>query len=178
MTELFCLQDLNGNGLLEEEELIKLNEKIAMLHYGRDTDRQIVKDKYRDVFRNGLSADGEAVSYDTFRTYMSDVLDKTDSDKPSQEMILEQFVAEARDGREAFRSVSLASASDAPWLPTLLVPPAGYYRGVGARLDKLPAAAMPAVAEDSREASTPRHAASPCKSHATSSTAIACNDAP
>lgn len=177
MIELFCLQDLNGNGLLEEDELIKLNEKIAMLHYGKDTDRQIVKDKYRDVFRNELSVDGEAVSYDTFSVYMSDVLDRLDSDKPSQEMILEQFVAEARLGREAFRLVSLSSASDAPWLPTILVPPAGHSRGVGARLDKMATAAMPAVAEDPCEGSTPSHAGSPCKSHATSSTTTSVNEA-
>jgi len=180
MTELFCLQDLNGNGVLEEAELIKLNEKIAMLHYGKDTDRQVVKDKYRDLFRNELSVDGEAVSYDTFRTYMYHVLDKIDTDKPSQEMILEQFVAEATEGRAAFRLNSLSSVSDAPWLPTILVPPAGgYNRGVGARLEKLPPTAMRAMAEDGQEDSTPSYSGSTCKasSQATSSTATPSDDA-
>lgn len=39
IAELFSLQDLNSDGFLDEEELVKLNEKIAMLHYGRDIDR-------------------------------------------------------------------------------------------------------------------------------------------
>ena len=34
MNSTFRKQDLNGNGVLEEEELIKLNQKIAMMHYG------------------------------------------------------------------------------------------------------------------------------------------------
>merc|ERR1711869_57764 len=47
--ELFYLHDLNGNGLLEELELVKLNEKIAMLHHGMETDRNAVKQKYQGL---------------------------------------------------------------------------------------------------------------------------------
>merc|ERR1712072_546125 len=119
MMTLFRLQDLNGNGVLEEAELIKLNEKIAMLHYGKDTDRQIVRDKYHDIFHTQLSPDGEPVKYPAFRKYMLQTLYELDPDKPSQEMILDGFVIEAKEGREAFRLASLASESDAPWMPSI-----------------------------------------------------------
>merc|ERR1711982_73936 len=117
MAELFQLQDLNGNGVLEETELIKLNEKIAMLHYGKHTDRQSVQAKYRDIFRSRLDAKGDPVTFPTFRDYMLEMLQGIDPDVPSQEMILLQFITEAKEGREAFRLSSLASASDAPWIP-------------------------------------------------------------
>merc|ERR1712072_1577587 len=119
MMTLFRLQDLNGNGVLEEAELIKLNEKIAMLHYGKDTDRQIVRDKYHDIFHTQLSPDGEPVNYPAFREYMLQTLYELDPDKPSQEMILDGFIIEAKEGREAFRLASLAPvASDGPCGPS------------------------------------------------------------
>jgi len=117
LLELFRLHDLNGNGCLEEIELIKLNEKIAMLHYGKDVDKQAVKTKYRDLFRTKLDASGQAVLYPTFRAFMQGVLDGIDPDVEAQEMILEQFIAEARSAREAFYWSSMASESDAPFLP-------------------------------------------------------------
>lgn len=36
--QLFDLQDLDGNGLLDEHELIALNEAIAFLHHGSGFD--------------------------------------------------------------------------------------------------------------------------------------------
>merc|ERR1711865_375442 len=66
MQELFELQDLNKNGVLEEDELIKLNEKIAMLHHGKDTDRSAVKRHYRDEFRNKLDPNGDPVPFPVF----------------------------------------------------------------------------------------------------------------
>lgn len=120
MRELFRLQDLNGNNVLEEEELIKLNEKIAMLHYGKNTDRVAVQDRFRDIFRSQLNASGEPASYTTFRNYMADVLEHMDpGDIAAQEMILEQYINEAKAGRCAFHMDSFSSASDAPWLPRI-----------------------------------------------------------
>jgi len=117
LQRLFCLQDLKGNDLLEEQELVKLNEKIAMLHYGRDTDRQVVKAKFRDVFRANLDSEGLPVPYSVFRTYMMGVLDAFDDDLNAQEMILEQFIAEAQLARRAFYQASFASETDGPFMP-------------------------------------------------------------
>lgn len=100
--ELFHLHDLNGNGVLEEIELIKINEKIAFLHYGKDIDTSEVWAKYKAVFRAKLDPNGEPVPYEKFRAYAREVLDGLDKDPEAQEMILEQFVAEAHSGREAF----------------------------------------------------------------------------
>mmetsp|Transcript_112232 Transcript_112232/g.194554 ORF Transcript_112232/g.194554 Transcript_112232/m.194554 type:complete len:232 (-) Transcript_112232:83-778(-) len=123
MKELFQLQDLDGNGMLEEEELVKLNEKIAMLHYGKEIDKQGVKSKYKDLFRAQLSSDGRPVPYSTFRTYMSHCLQTTDpDDQVAQEMILEQFIAEAQSGRDAFLFNSFMSVSDAPYLAKISSP--------------------------------------------------------
>mmetsp|Transcript_118163 Transcript_118163/g.335180 ORF Transcript_118163/g.335180 Transcript_118163/m.335180 type:complete len:200 (+) Transcript_118163:114-713(+) len=100
--DLFKLHDLNGNGLLEETELVKLNEQIAFLHHGPDMDVTEVRSKYIAVFRSKLDSEGRAVPYDTFRKYTREVLDGLDRDPEAQEMILEQFVAEARSARQAF----------------------------------------------------------------------------
>lgn len=40
-------QDLKKDGFLEEGELIKLNQKIAMLHHGTDADLAEVKEKFK-----------------------------------------------------------------------------------------------------------------------------------
>jgi len=117
--QLFALQDLNGNGLLEELEVIKLNQKIAMLHYGTDADISGIEKKYESHFRDKLSADGDPVPYSTFRKYMQGVLDGLDSDPSAQELILEQFIAEAQAGRQAFSISSLVTESDLPYMPTL-----------------------------------------------------------
>ncbi|CAK0865238.1 unnamed protein product, partial [Prorocentrum cordatum] len=92
MLELFHLHDLNGNGRLEEVELVKLNEKIAILHQGRDADRELVRERYRGIFRAELDARGEPVQYWRFREYMFRMLDRLDPDEPTQAMILDQFI--------------------------------------------------------------------------------------
>lgn len=98
--ELFCLQDLKSDGFLEEGELIQLNEGIAVLHYGRDVDRSRVRKKYKDLFREKLHPAGEPVTYSIFRRYMREVLDTIDLDIAAQEMIMDQFIAEATSARE------------------------------------------------------------------------------
>jgi len=110
--ELFRLHDLNANGVLEEEELVQLNAKVAMLHYGKDVDLQAVKDKYRLLFREKLDAQGRPVPYAIFRQYVVQVLNGLDSDPVAQEMIVEQFAAEAKSARAVFHSPSFASSSD------------------------------------------------------------------
>lgn len=115
MRELFDLQDLNKNGVLEELELIKLNEKIAMLHYGKDTDRSAVKQQYKDLFRSKLDPNGEPVPFEKFRTYMQELLDDMDKDRFAQELIMEQFIAEANSGRLAFHCPSFYSVTDTPY---------------------------------------------------------------
>jgi len=116
MKELFDLQDLNKNGFLEEEELVKLNEKITMLHYGKDqTDRGAVKQQYKELFREKLDPNGQPVSFEIFRRYMLDRLDEMDRDRLAQELILEQFIAEAQSGRTAFHCPSFYSVTDQPY---------------------------------------------------------------
>lgn len=60
--ELFDIQDLNGNGKLEESEVIQLNKKIAQLHYGQHADLEAVAVKFTAVFREGLNTSGGPVS--------------------------------------------------------------------------------------------------------------------
>lgn len=120
ISKLFRMHDLNGNGLLEELELVKLNQKISMLHYGKDIDKEAVKVKYQELFRAKLdpTGTGQAVEYPRFRQYILRVLDDIDRHEPAQRMILEQFIAEAKTAREAFYWNSMASESDAPFMPT------------------------------------------------------------
>lgn len=101
MQELFGLHDLDGNGLLEEHELIALNEQIALLHYGHKADIQQVRTKYQDLFRSQLDADGRPVRYSVFKKYAFEVLNALDADPFAQEMILEQFINEAQSARHA-----------------------------------------------------------------------------
>lgn len=95
MQKLFCVHDLNHNGLLEENELVWLNEKIAILHCGHSVDLTAVRAKYIALFRTKLDPDGHAVPYKIFRNYTLTCLDALDPHEQAQEMILEQFVAEA-----------------------------------------------------------------------------------
>lgn len=97
--ELFNLHDLDGNGVLEESELVTLNEYIAILHHGGDVDTEQVRAKYRALFRAKLDPEGLPVPYSVFHAYAREVLDGLDTDPEAQEMILEQFVAEAESGR-------------------------------------------------------------------------------
>eukprot|EP00435_Cladocopium_sp_Y103_P017437 s3247_g4.t1 len=99
LEELFNLQDLNSNGLLEESELIELNEFIAVLHYGTDFDRDLLEKKYRKIFRQNLDAHGRPVAFPTFLQHMTKVLSDYDPDAVAQEMIVEQFIAEAQLAR-------------------------------------------------------------------------------
>jgi len=112
LLELFHLHDLNGNGVLEEIELVKLNEKIALLHHGKDAEISKVRDKYLAVFRTQLDPNGNPVPYEKFRTYAREVVHGLDKDPEAQEMILEQFVAEALSARQAFNIPFLVDASE------------------------------------------------------------------
>eukprot|EP00931_Biecheleriopsis_adriatica_P009935 TRINITY_DN111027_c0_g1_i1.p1 TRINITY_DN111027_c0_g1~~TRINITY_DN111027_c0_g1_i1.p1 ORF type:complete len:224 (+),score=56.90 TRINITY_DN111027_c0_g1_i1:74-673(+) len=119
MRELFRLHDLNGNGLLEIEELVQLNSKVALLHYGKDVDLMAVKARYRELFKQRLDADGNPVRYEKFRAYVNEVLHSMDPDPLAQEMILEQFAAEARSARAVFHLPSFSSHADKGFLPHL-----------------------------------------------------------
>lgn len=122
MAVLFSLHDLNGNGVLEESELVQLNSKVAMLHYGKDADLVAVKEKYRALFRDKLDPDGKPASYAVFRRYVLQVLDRLDPDPLAQEMIVEQFAAEARSARAVFHVPSFASSTDQSFLSKISMP--------------------------------------------------------
>lgn len=116
--ELFRLHDLKSNGVLEEDELIKINEKVALLHYGKEgTDKAAIREKYQTIFREHLDAQGRPVPFEVFRNYMQGVVSALDPSLDAQLMMLEQFVAEAQSGREAFRYPSLQSDSDFAFMP-------------------------------------------------------------
>jgi len=112
--ELFRLHDLNNDGVLEEIELIRLNQKIAIMHHGMDIDIAEVRSKYRSLFRARLDPNGNPVGYETFRAYTREVIDNLDPDPEAQEMILEQFVVEAQTGRQALILESLLKEPDFP----------------------------------------------------------------
>jgi hypothetical protein len=118
--QLFRLQDLNGNGFLEEEELVQLNKKLAMLHTGKDVDKEAVKEKFQRLFRRSLDANGEPVPVQTFSTHIREVLNAIDTNEQAQEFILEQWVLEAELARHSFRQPSMNSLADLPFL--LLMP--------------------------------------------------------
>lgn len=114
--KLFRLQDLNGDGFLDEMELVQLNKKVAILHYGKDIDKEQVKAKYQDIFRSMLDAGGGLVSYDAFRKHTLSVLMSKDRDKLAQSFILEQWISEAASARLSFSIPSMQSISDVPFL--------------------------------------------------------------
>jgi len=114
--QLFELQDLNGNGMLEEDELIQLNKKVAMLHRGKDTDTEEVKAKYQELFRTRLDPDGKPVCLQVFRGHIMDVLQAIDPSEVAQSYILEQWIAEADLARCSFQLPSFHSISDVPFL--------------------------------------------------------------
>jgi len=113
---LFRLHDLNENGVLEEEELVQLNKKVAIMHHGKGVDTDQVREKYHALFRNELDATGEPVGVEKFRDYTLRVLRAIDSDASAQQMILEQWIAEAALGRASFAVPSFHSFSDLPFL--------------------------------------------------------------
>lgn len=110
--ELFTIHDLNRNGLLEEEELISLNERIALLHHGQGFDTTEVRETYRKLFREKLDPDGKPVGYEVFRAYALEVLNGLDDDPTAQEMILEQFVAEAQSGAALLDTLSMRGGQE------------------------------------------------------------------
>eukprot|EP00440_Ansanella_granifera_P049352 gb/GFBE01053472.1/.p1 GENE.gb/GFBE01053472.1/~~gb/GFBE01053472.1/.p1 ORF type:complete len:215 (+),score=44.10 gb/GFBE01053472.1/:1-645(+) len=122
LRELFAIQDLNSNGLLEESELIDLNIRIAQLHHGDDVDVQEVAEKYCRLFRLNLQPEGKPISFRKYRDYMRQVLTELDADMTSQEMIVEQFIAEATLARAVsqrqFGAISPVGFSPTRW-PTL-----------------------------------------------------------
>jgi len=99
VAELFRLHDLNGDGFLDETELIQLNETVTRLHHGQDADVADVAAKYRDLFRSKLDPQGRPVTFDRFRIYIFEMLADIDRDLASQEMIMEQFTMEAGAAR-------------------------------------------------------------------------------
>jgi len=106
--ELFKAHDLNDDGMLQEMELIRLNEQIAMLHHGKSGEEIAqVRETYHKLFRTKLDPEGRPVPYRVFRKYARGVLEELDTDPEAQEMILEQFVAEAKAGRDAMNVPSL-----------------------------------------------------------------------
>mmetsp|Transcript_25668 Transcript_25668/g.59326 ORF Transcript_25668/g.59326 Transcript_25668/m.59326 type:complete len:224 (-) Transcript_25668:65-736(-) len=112
---LFLLHDLNGNGVLEEQELVTLNEYLAYLHHGDGVDAREVEQKYQKIFRARLNRDGRPVPFETFRTYLINLLNDIDGDLAAQEMILEQFIAEAELARTVcFLRCSRAHLNSAP----------------------------------------------------------------
>lgn len=116
--QLFRKQDLNGNGVLEEEELIKLNQKIAYLHHGKDHRKQAsTKENMTKLFRERLDVRGKAIVYPLFREYILHQLDDVDTDERAQVIIVEQWIAEACAGREIFAVCSISSESDAMFMP-------------------------------------------------------------
>lgn len=102
MEELFKLHDLDASGTLEEVELVKLNEKIAILHHGVAADPAYVRERYRTIFRAELDPEGRGVPYSRFRSYMFRMLDHLDPDEPTQAMIMDHFIAEANLALSAF----------------------------------------------------------------------------
>ncbi|CAE7383270.1 unnamed protein product [Symbiodinium natans] len=118
LQQLFELHDLKSNGVLEEDELIKMNEKVSLLHYGKkDTNKEAIREKYRGVFREHLDPQGKPVPFSAFRDYMQGVLNDIDPDPECQVMMVEQFIAEAESARQAFRYPSLISESDQFFFP-------------------------------------------------------------
>eukprot|EP00440_Ansanella_granifera_P030094 gb/GFBE01032695.1/.p1 GENE.gb/GFBE01032695.1/~~gb/GFBE01032695.1/.p1 ORF type:complete len:179 (+),score=42.76 gb/GFBE01032695.1/:1-537(+) len=109
LCQLFSLHDLDGNGLLEESELIQLNITVALLHKGEDVDLLEVEDTYRTLFREKLDPDGNPIKYSRFRSYVLQLLDGIDEDPRAQEMMMEQFVAEARLAREVRGKMGLGT---------------------------------------------------------------------
>jgi hypothetical protein len=107
--ELFRLHDLNDNGVLEESELIRLNETLTLLHHGAGERADACEAKYRRLFREKFDPDGRPVPYETFRTYIRELLPELDKHLEAQEMILEQFIAEARMARTVVHSGSRPS---------------------------------------------------------------------
>ena len=65
--ELFLLHDLDGDGLLGEDELVQINLTIAVLHHGDNADLVHVEDSYRAMFREQFSPEGHDARFTSRR---------------------------------------------------------------------------------------------------------------
>jgi hypothetical protein len=120
--QLFNLQDTNADGVLEEVELARLNEKIARLCNGKGTNSTALRMTAAALFRERLDAFGRPVPYATFRKYVLRILGELEADETAQELILEKFVDEASLGRGTpdvgiFRYKAHAGVAQAPYMP-------------------------------------------------------------
>jgi len=98
ISQLFRLHDLDSDGYLEESELVSLNQAIAYLHYGSSADLDAIERRFSHLFRTKLNAEGLPVPYAIFNGYILQVLADLDKNLDAQEMIMEQWVAEATSG--------------------------------------------------------------------------------
>eukprot|EP00445_Apocalathium_hangoei_P004352 CAMPEP_0203866152 /NCGR_PEP_ID=MMETSP0359-20131031/15779_1 /ASSEMBLY_ACC=CAM_ASM_000338 /TAXON_ID=268821 /ORGANISM="Scrippsiella Hangoei, Strain SHTV-5" /LENGTH=191 /DNA_ID=CAMNT_0050784191 /DNA_START=30 /DNA_END=605 /DNA_ORIENTATION=- len=96
--QLFRLHDLNSDGALAESELVVLNQAVAFLHHGASVDFDEVATRFSELFRK-LSPEGHPLTFATFREHVHQVLIGIDSNPMGQEMMIEQFVAEAESAR-------------------------------------------------------------------------------
>jgi hypothetical protein len=110
---------LRGDGILEEAELVQLNEQIAFLHQGPSFDVSHVRETYSTLFRSALSPDGSPVTCEVFCAYTRKVLEGLDSDRNAQEMILEQWVAEAQVCKDLFGEATGKEVDPAAWAATM-----------------------------------------------------------
>ena len=98
LLELFRLHDLDKDGVVTFDELVKLNQKISYLHFGKDGLRKRQKEldeKYRQVMEwMDLDHNG-VITPDEFSAYQLRFLDGIDPEINSQLVILERFVEEA-----------------------------------------------------------------------------------
>lgn len=102
---LFTLHDLNNDGFLAEHELVLLNQMIAVLHHGMEADLEQVSRQFSALFRDKFDPDGKPIAFDVFRVYTLWLLDSYDRSPLAQEMMLEQFIAEAQQGRNYCQEV-------------------------------------------------------------------------
>merc|ERR1719498_1327408 len=128
--ELFRLHDLDGNGLLSEGELIRINEAISEIHHGypKQDERTALKTKYQQLFRDQLDADGHAVPFGRFREYILRVVRGYDKHAEAQAMIVEQWVAEAHTARLIGNcgAPPPPAAVPTPWKPGTPRPPSQW----------------------------------------------------
>jgi len=115
--QLFNLQDLNADGLIQESEL---RHSIASLRQGQAVNSALsMRTAGRALFLNRLDAYGRPVPYPTFRKYVLQILQELDPDEAAQEIILDQFVAEANMSRGVgvFRYKCQKHIAQAPYMP-------------------------------------------------------------
>lgn len=122
--QLFHAHDLNGDNLLDEQELIKLNEGVAKVHDNEDRDFDVaaVREKYSKLFREKLDSEGNPVRYEKFRDYILALLSELDSHEDAQEMLMEQFLVEARIARTVVTGAPLLvdTSRPKPFYPSCL----------------------------------------------------------